>query len=146
MNELCPIPGCSVERVTHDGPASLHVVARSLGGAGRCPGCGRASRAVHSRYHRRPADLPSLGRTVRVGLHVRRFYCRNAACSRRTFAERLPELVAPYARRTRRLAEAQGGVGAALGGEASARLLPRLAMPASADTVLRLVRRIPLPA
>ena len=53
--------------------------------------------------------------------------------------------MAPYARRTRRLAEAQGRVGAALGGEASARLLPRLAMPASADTVLRLVRRMPLP-
>ena len=77
---------------------------------------------------------------------MRRFYCRDAACPRRTFAERLPELVAPHARRTRRLAEAQGRVGAALGGEASARLLPRLAMPASADTVLRLVRRMPLPA
>jgi len=44
---------------------------------------------VHSRYYRRPADLPSLGRAVRVSLRVRRFYCRNAACSRRTFAERL---------------------------------------------------------
>jgi hypothetical protein len=139
------MPGCRVERVTRDGPASLHVAARSLGGVGRCPGCGRVSRAVHSRYRRCPTDPPSLGRTVRVGLHVRRFYCRNTACPRRTFAERLPELVAPHARRTRRLAEAQAGVGAALGGEASARLLPRLAMPASADTVLRLVRRMPLP-
>ena len=49
------------------------------------------SRAVHSRYRRRPADLPSLGRAVRVDLRLRRFYCRNAACPRRTFAERLPE-------------------------------------------------------
>src|SRR5688572_2461393 len=45
------------------------------------------------------------------------------------FAERLPELVAPYARRTRRLAEAQGRVGAALGGEGAARVLAYLAMP-----------------
>jgi transposase len=82
---------------------------------------------------------------VRVGLHVRRFYCRNAACARRTFVERLPELVAPYARRTRRLAEAQTRLGLALGGEAGARLLSRLAMPASAATVLRLVRELPLP-
>jgi transposase len=145
MNELCPMPGCGVERITPDGPGLLHIAAHGTRPGGRCPDCGRASRAVHSRYRRRPADLPSLGRAVRVGLHVRRFYCRNAACPRRTFAERLPELVAPYARRTRRLAEAQGRVGAALGGEASARLLPRLAMPASADTVLRLVRRMPLP-
>jgi len=50
-------------------------------------------------------------------------------------------LVAPRARRTLRLAETQGRVGAALGGEAGAGLLSRLAMPASADTVLRLVRQ-----
>lgn len=78
-------------------------------------------------------------------MRVRRFYCRNTACARQTFAERLPELVAPYARRTRRLAEAQGQVGAVLGGEASSRLLSRLAMPASAATVLRLVRGMTLP-
>jgi hypothetical protein len=90
---------------------------------------------VHSRYDRHLADLPSLGRTVSVHLRVRRFYCRNTACARQTFAERLPTLMAPFARRTRRLAEAQGQTGAALGGEAGARLLARLFMPASADTV-----------
>ncbi len=100
---------------------------------------------MHSRNHRRPADLPSLGRAVRVRLRVRRFYCRNAVCPRQTFAERVSPLVAPFARRTRRLAEAQGRTGAALGGEAGARLLSQLSMPASADTVLRLLNRIPLP-
>jgi transposase len=145
MNELCPLPGCRVEAITSDSPDLLHVDARGSRPGGRCPDCGRASRAVHSRYRRRPADLPSLGRRVRVTLRVRRFYCRNARCARRTFAERLPELVAPRARRTRRLGEAQGRAGVALGGEAAARLLRHLAMPASADTVLRLVRHLPLP-
>lgn len=51
----------------------------------------------------------------------------------------------PRARRTCRLAEAQGRVGVAFGGEAGAGLLRHLAMPTSADTVLRLVRRMPLP-
>jgi hypothetical protein len=145
MNELCPMPGCSVERITPDGPGFLHIAAHGTRPGGRCPDCGRASRAVHSRYRRSPADLSSLGRAVRVELRVRRFYCRNAACARRTFAERLPELLGPRARRTRRLAEAQGRVGVALGGEAGARLLRHLAMPASADTVLRLVQGLPLP-
>jgi len=144
MNELCPMPGCRVEVITSDGPNLLYIAAHGIRPGGRCPDCGRASRAVHSRYHRHPADLPSLGRRVRVGLRARRFYCRNAKCARRTFAERLPELVAPHARRTDRLAEAQSQVGAALGGETGARLLQRLAMPASADTVLRLIRRLPL--
>ena len=145
MSELCPMPGCRVERITREGQNLLHVAVHGTRPGGRCPDCGRASRAVHSRYQRRPADLPSLGRAVRVGLRGRRFYCGNAACARRTFAERLPELVAPYARRTRRLAAAQGQVGAALGGEGAARVLAYLAMPASADTVLRRVRSLPLP-
>jgi len=145
MNIQCPIPGCRIEQVTPDTPAHLQIAAHGLDRGGRCPDCGTRSRAVHSRYRRRPADLPSLGRMVRVSLRVRRFYCRNAACPRRTFAERVSPLVAPFARRTRRLAEAQGRTGAALGGEAGARLLSRLSMPASADTVLRLLKRLPLP-
>jgi transposase len=103
------------------------------------------SRAVHSRYKRRLADLPSLGRLVSVHLWVHRFYCRNTDCARQTFAERLPKLVAPFARRTERLAAAQAQTGMALGGEASARLLAHLSMPASADTVLRLIKAMPLP-
>ena len=138
------MPGCRVEAMTSS-TESLHITAHRTNPTAHCPGCGRPSRAVHSRYKRHLADLPSLGRTVRVGLRVRRFYCRNAACARLTFAEHLPGLVAPYARRTHRLAAAQGRVGAALGGEAATRLLPHLAMPASADTVLRLVRAAPLP-
>src|SRR4051812_20643292 len=145
MNKLCPMPGCRVKQVTRDGPGLLSITAKGTRPGGRCPDCGRASRAVHSRYRRRPADLPSLGRAVRLDLRLRRFYCRNAACTRRTFAERLPELIRPHARRTGRLAQAQARVGVALGGEGSARLLQHLAMPASADTVLRLIRNLPLP-
>ena len=145
MNELCPMPGCRVEAISPADPNFLRIDARGTRPGGRCPDCGRASRAVHSRYHRHSADLPSMRCRVHVDLRIRRFYCRNSKCARHTFAERLPELVAPRARRTARLAQAQGQVGAALGGEAGARLLHRLAMPASPDTVLRLVRRLPLP-
>ena len=145
MNKLCPMPGCRVEQIIQASPDLLHVAARGTRPGGRCPDCGCASRAVHSRYSRHPTDLPSLGRAVRIDLDVRRFYCRNARCTRRTFAEPLRELVVPHARRTRRLAEAQARVGIALSGKGAARLLSHLAMPASADTVLRLVRRLPLP-
>ena len=78
-------------------------------------------------------------------LRVRRFRCRNTACRRQTFAEPLRDLVAPHARRTRRLAAAQGRVAVAAGGEAGARLLRHLGMPASPDTLLRLLRQLPLP-
>ena len=146
MTTIFPMPGCRIEQVTPEAAEGFSIAAHGMGSGSRCPDCGRASRAVHSRYRRKPADLPSLGRRVGLSLRIRRFYCRNAKCSWRTFAERLPELVAPHARRTCRLAAAQARVGVALGGNAGSRLLRHFAMPASADTLLRLVHRLPLPA
>jgi transposase len=67
-----------------------------------------------------------------------------ADCPRRIFTERLPDVVAPQARTTRRLHEAHCDIGFALGGEAGARLAARLAMPTSPDTLLRRVRQAPL--
>ena len=85
------------------------------------------------------------GRSVRLDLEVRRLRCANAACPRRTFAERVPSLVIPRARRTRRLAEAQSRIGFATSAAAGARLARALAMPASASTVLRLMQAAPVP-
>jgi transposase len=145
MNEFYPLPGCRIEQVTSLDPAHLSVAADRKCASSRCPDCGHSSDAVHSYYARWPADLPSAGQQVCLELRLRRFYCHNTDCARRTFVERLPHLLAPHARRTHRLAAAQGKVGVFLGGEAGARLLQHLGMPASGDTILRLIRRLPLP-
>src|SRR3954471_10287729 len=146
MNLLCPMPGCHVENVDRDGAGGLAISARGAARTGRCPDCHRPSRSVHSRYRRCVADLPSFAATTTVRLEVRRFYCRNPSCPRRTFAELLPDLVRPHARRTSRLSQAQSRVGVALGGEGGARLLTPLSMPASAAPVLRLVKALPVTA
>jgi len=138
------MPGCHLENVGRDGAGGLVISARGVARAGRCPGCHRPSRSVHSRYRRRLADLPSFAATTTVTLQVRRFYCRNPPCPRRTFAEPLPDLVRPRARRTNRLSQAQSRIGVALGGNGGARLLAHLSMPASAATVLRLVKALPM--
>jgi transposase len=107
-----------------------------------CPVCGHASRRVHSRYLRTLADLPWQGRAVLIRIEARRFRCTAAECPRRIFTERLPAIAAgPWSRRTGRLGEIQRYLGLALGGQAGARLAERLAMPASGDTLLMLVRR-----
>ena len=74
-----------------------------------------------------------------VQVRARRLHCANPCCSRRTFAERLTDIALSGARRTTRLRDLQRHLGLALGGEAGARLARRLAMPTSADTLLRLV-------
>ena len=113
--------------------------------AAGCPRCAVPSSSVHSRYQRHLTDLPWGTRPVRIQLTVRKFVCRNPSCTRRIFTERVPELVAAYARKTHRLIAALQAIGVALGGQAGARLAHRLGLPASRDTLLRLVRRLPLP-
>jgi hypothetical protein len=65
---------------------------------------------------------------------------------RRIFTERLPDLVAPSARKTHRLTTVLRAIGIALGGQAGARLATCLWLPTSPATLLRLVRATPVPA
>ena len=111
----------------------------------RCALCGKRSKRVHSRYQRTLADLPWGEHAVTVLLSVRRFFCDNIRCERSIFAERLPEVAAPWARKTVRLAGRLAAVGLALGGAAGARLGSKLGLPASRNTLLRLVRQGSLP-
>lgn len=110
-----------------------------------CPDCGTISRRVHSYYDRKPMDLPWSRFTVRLRLRVRRFYCDGLLCKYRTFVERLPSVIAPYARRTNRLADNLEHVALSIGGEVGARILTQLRMSISPDTVLNLIRRTPEP-
>lgn len=107
-----------------------------------CPECGQRSRSCHSSYLRRLQDLPWQGSSVQILLRVRRFRCRNHACLRKVFTERV-EGIPSYLRQTTRLAEIVRVVGYAAGGLPGARLLARLAIRISDDTVLR---RVKIPA
>src|SRR6266516_807218 len=110
-----------------------------------CPRCAVSSSSIHSRYQRRLTDLPWGARPVRIQLTVRKFVCQHPSCERRIFTERLPDLVAPYARNTTRLITALRAIGMALGGQAGARLAARLRLPTSATILLRLVRAAKVP-
>jgi hypothetical protein len=55
--------------------------------------------------------LPWQGRCVQLLFQTRRFRCRNSACARKVFAERVPEVAFPRARETTRLRDIVGLVG-----------------------------------
>jgi transposase len=110
-----------------------------------CPRCAVSSSSVHSRYQRRLTDLPWRTHAMHLQLTVRKFFCRNPSCARRIFTERLPALVAAYARNTSQLVMALRAIGMALGGNAGARLAARLWLPTSPSTLLRLVQKAPIP-
>jgi transposase len=132
-------------------PSSLHLlhieaegnvitmVVRTTASEVKCPLCGSASTKVHSRYVRLLADLPWMGYAVRLKLHHRRFFCHNPECQRKIFAERLPNVAAPYARRTIRLQDLFTLIGFTSGGEAGSKLVEGMKLFSSPDTLLRLI-------
>jgi transposase len=108
----------------------------------KCPTCATKSRSRHSRYRRKLQDLPVQGSSVTLHLQVGRWRCGNDRCPRKIFTERVPWLALPWARRTERLRGVVRLIGHGLGGRPGERLLSRLAMPVSDDTILRAVKRV----
>jgi transposase len=125
--------------------AGVRIDARARAVRGVCPGCEQGSGRVHSRYRRWLADVPIAARPVMIGLWVRRFFCDNAECAKRTFVEQIPGLTSSHARRTGLLRQMLEAVGLALAGRAGVRLAARLGVSTSGDSLLRLGRALPDP-
>ena len=107
---LLPDPTCLHLNLLDASDAAITVVVTTTSEDAECPLCHGRSARTHSRYVRSVADLPWMGCAVRLELHVRRFFCSNPECTRQIFAERLPSVVVPYARRGGR-ATVGGGYG-----------------------------------
>src|SRR5664279_3833937 len=139
------LPGFRIRSVENR-DERLIISAEAKNGRARCPECHVLSIAIHSHYSRSPRDLPVSGKIVRLILSVRRFRCRNEACSRKIFCERLPGVVAVYAQLSVRLAATLEKLSLALGGQAGARQSAWLGIPTSSSTLLRRLRNCELPA
>ncbi|MFJ3780105.1 ISL3 family transposase [Streptomyces sp. NPDC090075] len=124
---------------------TVNLSARGRARGTSCPDCGHFATRVHGSYQRRLKDLPIGGPNVAILLTVRRFICKAADCSRRTFTEPFPQLTAPYARCTARLNHALENIGLALAGRAGARLATQLGVNAGRMTLLRRVMALPDP-
>ena len=107
----------------------------------QCQACSSSDVSYHSTYLRHLRDLAWQGRPVRIQFKTRRFRCLNPQCPRQIFAESLPGIAAPRARETDRVTQTLWLVGYLLGGRPGSRLLERLGMKASRDTVLRRVKK-----
>src|SRR5438874_1123566 len=108
-----------------------------------CPLCSEPSSHIHSHYHRSLKDAPCVGRQLQLSLTVHKFFCRNLACSRKVFTERIPDLAEPWARMTTRLREQITSIGLATCGKGGVRLGDRLGIATSRNTTLRRIMDIP---
>jgi hypothetical protein len=90
-------------------------------------------------------DAPVAGRLVRILLRVRRFFCGNPECRRKTFVEQVDGLTRRWSRMSEELRRMLTAIGLALAGRVGARLASTLGMPTGRDRLLRLVRALPDP-
>jgi transposase len=126
-----------------DTTAQINLRVQSTQTSAPCPLCATPARRIHSDYGRTLADLPWAQYRVSLQLRVRKWFCRNRACQRRIFTERLPTVAAPWARRTLRLVQRLIALGRALGGKAGVQLGHAWDVVLSRNTLLRLLRKRP---
>jgi transposase len=129
--------------IVEDGKISLTV--ESATWKATCPECQRESAAVHSSYMRYPTDLAWADQMVVFNLRAKRFFCRNITCQKRTFAERFPGILAPYARRTNRVVLRQQQVCLDTCARVAEKLLEFEHIGISDSTVNRILRGLPEP-
>ena len=110
-------------------------------GVGTCPTCSVRSDSRHGHYVRQLQDLAAQGAVVKLSVRMERWRCRNPGCKQDTFVQQLPRVAIPHARRTNRVAELVRLLGHAAGGRPAERLMTRLGMPVSDDTILRHLKR-----
>ncbi len=104
---------------------------------GTCPLCSGISSKVHSYYQRKVQDLPISGKTVRLYISIRKFFCQQSSCPRKVFAERFGSCLRPWQRRLERSNEQIQTIGLRCGSKPGARVCELTGLPVSASTVLR---------
>jgi hypothetical protein len=72
------MPGPGIQNLEAKNPNGIWMVSAEGLGSGRCPDCESLSTSRHSRYLRRPQDLPVQGVTVAPNVKVNRWRCRTA--------------------------------------------------------------------
>lgn len=127
-------------------PDSVHIYARCSLDYGVCPYCGCKSHKTHSTYIRAVSDLPILGRQTILHLHMRKFFCHNAECSHKTFAEQPGIEIFRYRRRSRRCEVLVSKMALSSSAGVASSNLRLMGIPMSRATILRDTHRMSLPS
>ena len=133
-----------LHEVAHENHIFYLYVSSSLD-YGICPYCGCHNSSVHSRYIRTIQDLSILGEPVVLYVEVRKFFCSNHSCHKKTFAEQPGDEVFRYRRRTCRCERTVARHGVSTSAKSASRLLEYLGIRISASTVLRDLHRMKPP-
>lgn len=102
------------------------------------PRCHNSRVRRHGYYQRHPSDWPNFGSPVTLDVEVRRWRCMAPGCGGDTFSDSMGSFTRPRSRYNERSLVALAGLGCTSGDQA--------VVGAGADTILRSVHALPLPA
>jgi len=141
LEELYPLKGFTLTQIVRTSSGKVLLKAVSYSNSAICPYCQTPSNKRHSVYVRKPRALPCADAEIQLVLSVQRYFCENPSCTRKTFAERIPETVEFYSRRTIDLEALLGIMAFEMSAETVGRICQGLRVSVSPDSVLRLIRK-----
>ncbi len=141
LEELYPLKGFTLTRIVGSSSGKVLLQAVSSSNSAICPYCQSLSSKRHSVYVRKPQALPCADAAIQLVLSVQRYFCENPSCTHGTFAERIPETVEFYSRRTIDLEALLKIIAFETSAETVGRICQRLKVSVSPDSVLRLIRK-----
>ena len=106
----------------------------------KCKYCGQESENVHSTYTRTVSDLPIQNYKVKLIINVKKYFCKNAKCQHKTFAEPL-EFIEDNAIRTKRLDNYINGIGLKTSSKDAERQIKSTHVDISNNTILRIIKK-----
>lgn len=142
IEELDPrIRIMTMEKTDHE----THLMAHLVSSTSHCPDCGARCDRRHGFTWRRIGDLFRIQHCIRLTLRVPKWFCDNPNCERIIFTERL-EWAIPYSRRTNRTNHVLTTLMLAMNAKEAARVCPTIGIKISHDTLLKILRRVPVPS
>jgi len=140
VEELIKLLDDQLKYISHeiDG-ATIIVRVESARNSAVCPYCATESEKVHSRYERSIYDLPICGKKTRIVIHRRKFFCMNAECSKKTYAEDF-KFMQPRATKTGRLQDEILKVSLTQSSVSAAKYLRNSVTEVSKSTVCNMLR------
>ena len=110
-----------------------------------CPYCGHVSSKCHSKYTRTLCDLPILEYKVKIIFHIRKIFCLNQECAKKTFAERPCEEIQPYQKNTQRLKKKIISLAGSMSSNLAQKHLQLFDRDISSSTILRYLHQVEVP-
>jgi len=105
-----------------------------------CPYCGQMSEQVHSLMKRTLKDLPLQGKKVYILLEQKKYFCKTAECTHKTFAEQF-DFFKAKATKTNRLQEEILRVALTQSSVAASRYLRSSVADVSKSTICNLLKK-----